>query len=205
MSRALCTVALSLLLCAACAAKHVPPERPRPELLRPPGALPYDFMWRQRVTAIWPTGQQNFEAVLQKRDGELSMLGLSALGMPGFVLTLHADGSLDVTNRTGQALPFEPSYILADVERVYFPWLPPVAPGFSGERSGRAHGAFVRERFANGRLLQREFERPNGKATDKVRIDYRFTQSGDAPLHVTLDNGFHRYRLEIETFEQSRL
>lgn len=199
-------VLLALSLATACGGAHkAPAEPPRPEILRPPGALPYDFMWRQRVTATWPTGTQSFEAVLQKRDGELSMLGLSALGQPGFVLTLHEDGVLDVKNRMGQPLPFEPSYVMADVERVYFPWLEPVAAGFSGERSGRAHGSSVREQYANGRLLMREFELTRADKTGKVHIDYRFTAAGDAPLHVTLVNGLYDYRLEIETFEQSRL
>jgi hypothetical protein len=196
---------LVLLVLAACGGKHEPRAPLRPERLRPPSALPYDFMWRQRVTAIWPTGTQTFEAVLQKRDGELSMLGLSAMGLPGFVLTLRADGSLDVKNRMGRELPFEPSYILADVERVFFPWLAQVAPRFSGEHAGHAFGFDVRERYAEGRLLWREFERSADKAAGKVRVDYVFAREGDAPVRVTLDNGLHRYRLEIETFEQSRL
>jgi hypothetical protein len=205
MSRHFAGCGLFALLLVACGPKPAPRTAPRPEQLRPPAALRYDFMWRQRVTAIWPTGKQSFEAVLQKRDGELSMVGMSPLGLPGFVLTLHADGSLDVQNRMGRPLPFEPSYILADVERVYFPWLQPVSPGFNGEQSGKVSGLSIKERYANGRLLQREFERSNDPDAGKVRIDYRFMQAGDAPMHVTLDNGFYRYRLEIETFEQSRL
>jgi hypothetical protein len=196
---------LGLWLVVACGPKPAARTPMKPEPLRPPAALRYDFMWRQRVTATWPSGKQSFEAVLQKRDGELSMLGLSALGLPGFVLTLRADGSLDVQNRMGRELPFEPSYILADVERVFFPWLAQVAPGFSGEQTGQAYGFSVRERYANGRLLLREFERSADPAAGKVHIDYRFTPSGDAPLHVTLANGFYRYGLEIETLEQSRL
>lgn len=201
---------ISLVLIAAaalggCGARQPPPNPPKREQLRPPTALRYDFMWRQRVTASWPDGQRSFEAVLQKRDGELSMLGMSAMGLPGFVLTLHADGALDVQNRTGQRLPFEPSYILADVERVFFPWLEPVAPGFSGEQEGELSGQTVRERYANGRLLWREFRRSASKDGAKVRIDYRFAQQGDAPIRVVLDNGYYKYKLEIETFEQSRL
>jgi hypothetical protein len=200
--------ALPVLLAASAACgggRQPPPDPPKKEQLRPPAALRYDFMWRQRVTAIWPDGQQSFEAVLQKRDGELSMLGMSALGLPGFILTLHADGALDVQNRSGQRLPFEPSYIVADIERVFFPWLEPVTPGFSGQQEGELAGQIVREHYANGRLLWREFRRSSNKDAGKVRVDYRFAQQGDAPIRVVLENGYYRYRLEIETLEQTRL
>ncbi|HEX6239391.1 MAG TPA: DUF3261 domain-containing protein, partial [Polyangiales bacterium] len=75
-------LALLVPLLAACGPKRVtstPSEAIR-ATLRPPSALPYDFMWRQRVIAEWPTGTQEFEAVLQKQDGALTLLGLSPMG-----------------------------------------------------------------------------------------------------------------------------
>lgn len=194
------------LLLAACGPKRTTsqPSALIAETLRPPSALAYDFMWRQRVIAEWPTGTQEFEAVLQKRDGTLTLLGLSPMGLPGFVLTLREDRSISVENRMGRDLPFEPAYILADVERVFFPWLEGDPPR-DGERSGRLGAQEVRERFAAGRLVAREFR--HAAAADKpIRIEYGEQAPGaDAPRTLKLDNTWHRYKLVIETFEQERL
>lgn len=195
-----------LLACGPKPADRTPaPEGPQDQLLLP-SALPFDFMWRQRVTAEWPAGKQSFEAVLQKRNGELTLLGLSPMGLPGFVLTLRADGSLHVDNRMGRELPFEPRFIVADVQRVFFPWLAPVDAAFAGQREGEQAGLRLREQFAGGHLAAREFRRAASPESGAVRITYAsFPPAGDAPLRVTLDNEWHRYRLVIETFEQQRL
>src|SRR5262249_5177429 len=95
------------LACAAalgCASPQLPaagttPPRIAPAPLLPPSAFVHDVQWRQRVSASWPTGTQRFDAALQKRAGELMLVGLSPLGLPGFVLRLRADASLDVENR----------------------------------------------------------------------------------------------------------
>jgi len=170
--------------------------------LLPPSRIPYDFMWRQRVTAEWPTGKQSFEAVLQKRDGTLVMLGLSPMGLPGFTLTLGEDTALHVQNRMGRELPFEPVYVIADVERVFFPWFqePPTGP----ERTADIGGFHVHERFEGGVLRERSFARPGAEGS--VRITYDGHAAGlDAPTRVRLVNPWYRYALEIETFEQTRL
>lgn len=205
-TRAMRWILIVALLLAACGPKRVtstPSEAIR-ATLRPPSALPYDFMWRQRVIAEWPTGTQEFEAVLQKQKGELTLLGLSPMGLPGFVLTLREDLSIGVENRMGTDLPFEPAYILADVERVFFPWLPDPAPE-SGERSGEVGPQSVLERYTEGHLQAREFR--HQQAADKpIRIEYGATAQGaDAPDRVKLDNSWHRYKLVIETFAQERL
>jgi len=201
------TLLLSALPLAACGPKPAT-SRPAPavqETLRPATVLSYDFMWRQRVIAEWPTGTQEFEAVLQKRNAELTLLGLSPMGLPGFVLTLRADGSITVENRMDRELPFEPAYILADVQRVFFPWLEAVAPGFEGERQGQVGTQQVSERYAAGRLVARDFRRAE-TPDQPVHIEYGPTPAGgDAASRVTLDNTLHRYRLVIETFEQQRL
>jgi hypothetical protein len=200
-------LALIALLLGACGPKPTtsPPSAAVQESLRPPSALGYDFMWRQRVIAEWPTGKQEFEAVLQKRNGELTLLGLSPMGLPGFVLTLHENGSITVENRMDRELPFEPAYILADVQRVFFPWLAAVEPAFEGERQGSVGAQQITERYAAGRLVSRDFRRAE-TPDQAVHIEYGATPAGgDAAAHVALDNGLHRYRLVIETFEQQRL
>lgn len=208
MRRAL-TGALCLLF-AACA--HAPTRtgsaRPvvPPAALLPASTLGFDFQWRQRVSARWPTGKQSFDAVLQKQKGELLLVGLSPLGLPGFVLRLRASGALEVENRTGQALPFEPAYVLSDVQRVFFPWLPAPAPGFDGEQRGQRGDVTISERYAGGRLAARSFDRQTQAGLERVEVRYGARVAGaDAPSVAELDNPLLGYSLRIETIEQSRL
>jgi hypothetical protein len=165
--------------------------------------------WRQQVTARWPTGTQRFEAVLLKRAGELTMVGLSPLGLPGFVLRLDAGGQLHVENRTGEPLPFEPAYVIADVQRVFFPWLPSPAAGFTGEQVGSRAGAEIRERYHAGQLVERRFERDTAHGLERVVVRYSQPPENagaqDAPLRAELDNQLLHYGLVIETLEQERL
>lgn len=207
MKRAWLAVALYVSGCISGAASPSPKDaRPRVEApaLLPPSRFVHDVQWRQRVTAHWPSGRQRFDAVLQKRAGELMLVGLSPLGLPGFVLRLREDRSIDVENRSGRDLPFQPSYVLADVQRVFFPWLPE-GPAVS-ERSGLVAGVQVREQFAAGRLTRRSFERVTAEGTERVQVDYSGWREGqDAPDSATLTNDLLRYKLTIETIEQSRL
>ncbi|HET8932373.1 MAG TPA: DUF3261 domain-containing protein [Polyangiales bacterium] len=203
-----------LLSAAACAsAAPVPPQRAAaipPPQLRAPSALRFDFQWRQRVTAHWPTGVQSFEAVLQKRGGELMLVGLSPLGLPGFVFRLNEARELSVENRTGQGLPFEPAYVVADVQRVFFPWLGAVAPGFSGDRAGELAGTQVSEHYRAGQLEERTFTRSTPAGSERVEIRFMNAEhprqaSQDAPDRAELRNQLLSYELVIETVEQTRL
>jgi hypothetical protein len=205
-------VALSgCLLLAGCASTPKPttPTRPivPPASLLPPSAIGFDFQWRQRVSAHWPTGKQSFDAVLQKRAGELILVGLSPMGQPGFVLRLREQGALEVENRTGKDLPFEPGYVLADVQRVFFPWLPAPVAGWSGEQRGQRGDSAVVERYQAGQLLERRFERQTPAGAERVTIRYvsPLQAAQDAPERVVLDNPLLGYSLSIETLEQSRL
>ena len=206
-------LACSLLACASASAPSPKtPARPvvPPAALLPPSAIAFDFQWRQRVSAHWPTGKQSFDAVLQKRQGELILVGLSPLGQPGFVLRLREQGALEVENRTGRELPFEPGYVLADVQRVFFPWLialPASAASFEGERQGQRGDSAVFERYQAGKLVARRFERQTPAGLERVSIEYLSPPSAaqDAPARVELDNPLLGYSLTIETLEQSRL
>jgi hypothetical protein len=212
-------LALACICSLSCAGSHAeaahaagPALDPGP--IRSPAVMPYDLQWRQHVTASWPTGRRSFDAVVQQRHGELMMIGLSPAGMPGFVLRLKPSGAIEVENRTGQELPFRPEYILADVQRVLYPWLPPPAAGLDGELQGEVAGLRVRERYVHGALVERTFQR--AAPTDKqrahaadggsVRIVYeRGSPGADVAKRVSVDNGWFGYRLQIETLSQSRL
>ncbi|MCA9671548.1 MAG: DUF3261 domain-containing protein [Myxococcales bacterium] len=178
-------LALALLLAGCCPpATTTRAARPRPEpALRPVGDLPYDFFWRQRVTARWGDGRsQTFDAVLQKHRGTLRLVGLSPLGV-GFVIELRADGTTHFQNRTGRRLPFAPSYMLADVQRAFYPW-----------PSDR-----VQERHKDGHLVERTFR-------GKAHITYHDWRPGnDAARRVVVHHLRYGYVLVIETTEQKRL
>jgi hypothetical protein len=198
---------VAAIACAcACACASSAPARPMPKPavdpgpLRAPDALPFDFQWNQRVTATWPTGKRTFDAVLQKRAGELMLVGLSPMGLPGFILRLDSGAKITVENRTGRELPFAPEYILADVQRVFFPWLP------QGVSSGDVGPVHVVEQRTGEQLLRRTFTRTDGAAKGEVRVVYAPRRSGeDASRRVEVDNAWFGYALLIETLEQSRL
>lgn len=200
---------LSLLLLSACRTTAAPAPSllsagADPGPIRPASDLPHEFQWRQRVTAQWNEGKQTFEAVLQKRDGELILVGLSPMGLPGFVLKLASDGNISFENRTQRELPFPPSFILADVQKAYFDWLGPVAPTFTGERGGERRGLRVSETFAQGKLVERSFRRPDSDLALTVRYT-GFRDGQLSPERVRLDNAWFGYQLEIETLEQELL
>ncbi|MET0388827.1 MAG: DUF3261 domain-containing protein [Polyangiales bacterium] len=203
------SVLACVLLLVGCRAQPRPDAHVRvaPAGLLPPNVLGYDFQWQQRVTARWPTGRQGFDAVLQKRGAELMMVGLSPLGLPGFVLSLRESGEIEVVNRTGRKLPFEPRYVIADIQRTFFPWLPPPpAAGYSGELSGQVGDQHVVDVYGRGLLVARRFERPTAQGLERVEITYHgHRPAHDAPKRAVLKNKLLGYVLTIDTVQQARL
>lgn len=175
-----------------------------PGTLRPPAQMGPDIQWQQRVTAHWTDEAQSFEAVLSKTDQELLLIGLSPMKTPGFIVRL-ADGQVQLDNRSPQEVPFDPRYIMLDVQRVYFPWIPGEPPS-DGERSHHTDGERVSERWAGGRLVERRFRREDQRPPGEITVTYEGWEEGqDAPRRAVLDNGWFGYTLEIETFVQQRL
>ncbi|MFO0690673.1 MAG: DUF3261 domain-containing protein [Myxococcota bacterium] len=186
--------------------------------LLPVDAWPGSRLLRQRVEVEWPSGGEGFDAVLQRRPGELALIGLGPMNLVGFRLALVAVGEavageggsrIEFENRSGRPLPFAPAHILADVQRVFYRWLPEAAisdcPGVC-ERSGRVGAVAVWERHAAGRLLERRFVIADRLEAGEVRIRYADWQGEPAlPRRVELENGWFGYRLAIETLEATPL
>ncbi len=206
-------VAVVLQLNAGC--EPAVPQRPPPNdqsqarreypgKLLPPAALALDFQWRQKVTAHWKTGTRSFDAVLAKSDGELQLLGLNPMGMPGFVLRLTASG-VEFENRTDQELPFEPRVILLDVQRVFYPWFDEPGP-VQGQRQREVNDEAISERWAGGKIVERRFRRTDDAALGEIVVRYEgWEADADAPSRAVLDNGWFGYSLEVETLDQQRL
>lgn len=174
-----------------------------PTPLLAPDAIPYDFAWRQEVEIDWDIGSQRFAAVLQKVDGVLQLVGLGPMERPAFLVTY--DGT-DVTfeNYTDREMPFDPRYMIADVQRVSYPWSDAVAPEFSGERTiDTASGALV-ERYEAGVLVSRSFSRDD--APDRGTVDIRYDGwTGDAPADALLESRWYGYSLRVRTLDAQRV
>ncbi len=178
-----------------------------PGTLLAPAKLGPDVQWEQRVTAQWGEGKRrSFDAVLSKVGDELLILGLGPMKVPGFVVRLH-EGEVDITvdKRMPESLPFAPRYIVLDVQRVFFPWIPG-GPPRDGERHHLGDGERVTERWAGGRLIERRFTRADARPPGEIVVRYEGWHDGqDAPARAVLDNGWFGYTLTIETLVQQRL
>lgn len=208
--------AVRALLLAAAVAQLVggcgggPHAEPRyPGTLRPPAELGADVMMRQRLTARWGDGEGNgetveFEAVLQKQGDALILLGLGPHGGRAFLLE-HRDGRVRFEPYVDLELPFPPRFILLDVQRVFFPHLG------DGRLADGAHereldGEMVRERWREGRLVERTFRRTDGEPDGVVRVDYGEGLAPDhAPPRIELHNGWLGYSLTVETLDRTPL
>ena len=198
---------LAAVLLAACAA---PPRRTFPDAAYPgtllaPAALGVELVWQQRVTAHWGDGEQRgFDAAIQLQGDKLTVIGLSPLGQPGFVITLQ-NGQVALTNQTDMEVPFPPRFVLQDVQRTFWPWL---GTATDGELEALVGGELVRERHVAGRLVERTFTRLDGKPAGTITVTYDWTgtESGwRVPKQVTLHNGWFGYRLVIDTHAETVL
>lgn len=181
--------------------------------LRPVDDWPRRQMLRQRVRIEWSQGEEGFDAVLQKRPGELALIGLGPMNLVGFRLALVAKQGvggptdrIDFENRSGRELPFSPAHMLADVQRVFYPWIEAEAGCGDCERSGRRGGLEVWEREESGVLAERRFGLVGFPEEGLVRIRYADWRGDPAvPRSVEVDNAWFGYRLRIETLETTAL
>lgn len=172
--------------------------------LRPPSELGPDFQWRQQVTAKWPNGTRGFDAVLSKEGNKLVLVGLGPMDTPGFVLTVESSGELTVENHTQQPIPFDPKFVLLDVQRAFYPWFP--SPLKNGQRTVTSGDDVVTETWSNGNLDSRIFTRVTGKPAGTLVVSYSGWSPGNrAPRRAVLQNGWFGYTLTIETVDQTSL
>jgi hypothetical protein len=201
---------LALALVAACAHRAPPPPMPAPTAkdLPRPDAIPGALALRQKLTAKSAHGGGGFEAVLQKKPGEVLLVGLTPFGSRAFLLR-QTDAEVQFTSYIQRELPFPPTYMLLDVHRVMDAWLGPPPP--DGEREGQVGEERVRERWRGGKLAERKFTRVGAAQGDKSSGqpgqppgDVTITYEGEGPsgvaARVTLVNARFGYSLTIESF-----
>ena len=172
--RALGAMAPVLVLAAACAHRcrrggaNAPIRRPRPPTPRPE-AIPGEFTVRQKLVAKSGHGGGSFEAVLQKKGGTLTMIGLTPYGGRAFLLQ-QTGGDVQFTKYIPQELPFAPTFILLDVHRVWDAWLG--APLATGDRLGVVAGEKISERWRDGRLVERRFVQADRGQPGEIVVTY---------------------------------
>lgn len=196
-------------LVAACVSPRVTTVRGDAEYpgeLRPGAALGAEVLWRQTVRARWAEGEESFDAAVQVVEGEFLVLGLSPAGQVGFVLR-YADGAVTVENHSGRDLVIPARSVLLDVQRALFPWIEGPVPT-DGERIAERFGERIEERYEDGLLRERSFERLDGVPAGAVVVRYEWPTSGPnrlAPPRLELDNGWFGYTLLVTTHEETRL
>lgn len=205
-----CLLALCAVAAAGCQAtpRRVLTDADYPGELRPPEALGMDLLWQQRVTAHWGDGEERgFDAAVQKQGTKLTVIGLSPLGQAGFVLVQDPSG-VSSQNHTDMHLPFPARFVLLDVQRTFFPWLPAMEAPADGERSGIVAGEQVVEIHAKGRLVERRFTRLSGQPAGSIVIRYEWGDEAAgrmAPRRAVLDNGWFGYRMTVDTHSEAVL
>lgn len=170
-----------------------------PPALLPISALGADVMLEQHVTARYQDREDGFDAVLQRRGDTLTLVGLGPMGSVGFVVTATDAEGVTLQNDSGHDVPFEPAHIVADVQRVFYPWLTGTPPT-DGLREGDALELHVVEQYASGLLVERRFTMPGAPERGAIVVRYEGWDLGAvAPSSAVLDNAWYGYVLTIET------
>lgn len=191
----LCLLAVLLAgWCAGCA----PPRPPSyPGELLPPDALGPDFLAQQHLTFVGGGHRAELPVVLQKRGGELLMLGLTPFGTRAFAITLR-DGRVGFEPYVDRPPPLEPRWVLMDVQRALRP--PLTRPRPSGKARVRVGEERVTERWEGGRLIERWYRRVDGEPSGTIRIRYEPAwRKGGPAARISYENGWVGYRLCIRT------
>lgn len=202
-------IALYTIVLTACASHTPPPASadqagdPTP-LLRPAQLTP-DFSVQQHLEASSHGKSGAFDAVVQKRGGELVIVGLGPAGVRMFVLKQGAgaaDDGITFEQSFGPQLPFPPRNILLDVHRVFFMGLSPAQRSAgAGTFEGETPAGKVREIWRAGELRERQFSRPDRQGAIIVSYGPGCRADRCAPDYVTLDNGWYGYVLRIENHD----
>lgn len=171
------------------------PRQTQVSTLPPVQELGKDFFWRQRIEAHHPKQTVSFNAVIQKRGQELTLLGLTPFGTRAFVLK-QKNKHVSFQSFIQHTLPFPPENILRDVYRVFRVSQPHV--------QGWYCHASVTERICNlwqaQRLIERRYQSLDTAKGAPIVIRYEggFV-SNTPPRNVILQNPQFGYTLRITT------
>ncbi|MFV8753911.1 DUF3261 domain-containing protein [Nannocystaceae bacterium ST9] len=163
-----------------------------------------DFVARQKLHGKFGEQEFRFEAVMQLRNGALTVIGLTPFGSKAFVL-VQTGTEVEFQPLMDRPMPFPPEYMLQDIHRTWFwharlPW--DDGPPSDEAPQAEVEGERIVERWSGGKLVRRSFERLDGAPAGVLRIDYiGGHRTGKPAAQVVIENAWFGYRLEIETAE----
>ncbi len=171
--------------------------------LLPANRLRGNFVLHQVITVRWAVQGEEFEesfnAALQRNGETLLVLGLGPLGQVGFELRLE-EGNVYFENRIGRVLPFAPEHILADVQRVFYPWIEGTDQCTDCQRKGTHQAISIVETYSEGALTERRFSRQDDLERGYVVIEYGQDRlAREIPARANLRNDWVGYALDIKT------
>ena len=163
------------------------------------------FLVRQRIAFEAPEQSGSFEAVVQERCGDLTIVGLAPFGTRAFTLR-ERDGEVTVEKHVPIPWPFPPAFIVRDVARSLLVPLPETSPN-DGPRIIRWRGEQVRELWRGGRLVERRFGSTGGASPDLeiIRFEEPGLGLGDPPPTLVIEDTRHGYALRVVTLSRTKL
>lgn len=185
-----------LFACGPTTPKATEPQAEYPAILHPARELTPDFSVQQHIQAKAHGRSGAFDAVVQKRAGELVIVGLGPASVRMFVLKQGEQG-VTFEQSFGPRLPFPPRNILVDVHRAFFKRLP---SGEGATRKGIVDDEDVHEVWRGDELQERRFWRKDGSFEGPVTITYGkgCTATRCAPNRIHIENPWFGYELEID-------
>ncbi len=201
-------LAAACFILAACAARREPltavPPREYPGTLVLPSSIPVDFIAQQEVRVRHGDRRVRFRSVLQKRGNTITVLGLTPFGSRAFLLQQEGP-EVSFTAYVDRQLPFPPRYILLDIHRALFIGIG-TGPMADGTHSARRHGEVIRERWREGRVVERTFERESGDPPGLITIRCEDGMlPGVPPSRLTFHNDWFHYDMTILTSSYEEL
>lgn len=195
-------IRLLLLLFAACQTTGRPrPRAEDPGVLLPPERFEVmgpgvDFLIRQRIEARFGSRKVQFEAALQRRGDLLTLLGLTPFGTRAFVIEQRGQ-KVRFERFVDKEMPFQPRYILLDVQRT----LMPSAARADGVYNDTVDGAVVEEVWEQGKLQKRTIRRPDRFEGALIMRYEGGLLAGQLPPRILFENGWFGYSMTIENLE----
>lgn len=155
------------------------------------------FFSEQRVEIQWGRETQRFHAVLQRRDALLELVLLDPMQRPGFRLYQERE-QVGAEAFTSRELPFEPHYMIADVQKAFLPWGDAVACVLDEKREGDYETLHWEEQCRDGQLVERRFWRRDTENTAALTIEYRYAPESGQLQSLRLVNPWFHYALQID-------
>lgn len=194
----------ALVFTATACRPSSPPAAVSPGELVDPSTVATDFMMRQHLQGDYGDDEIAFDAVVQKQGDTLLVLVLTPYGSRALLIEQKGLNTR-VEKFVPQELPFDPRFVLLDVQRVFIKGITDT-PKKDGWRTMKLDGETLRERWAGGRLVERRFRRSDRRVRGEVTVRYDGGWvPGEPPPEIELVNEWFGYRLSLRTDQYDRL